>query len=85
MSLTIQIIDPRGTTPQDWCDRMVLELDRLWTIPIHGIHVDWKDWGRQVCQLTEISQLSPPNPDQYEDDEFVDWALDFNDTVLAGD
>lgn len=85
MSLAIQIIDPRGTTPQDWCDRMVLELDRLGTIPIFGLGVDWKEWGREVSQLTEISLLDPPSPDQYGDDEFVEWALDFNDAVFVGD
>lgn len=83
MKLTTQIIDPRGTTVQDWCDRMVLELDRFGTIPIIGRDMDWKGWGRQVIQLQEISNYQPPSPDEYE--EFVEWALDFNDAVFAGD
>lgn len=82
---TIQLIDPRGSTPEDWCDRMVLELDKFGTIPILGVGMDWKEWGRQVLQLAEISVFDPPNPDPYEDSEFEDWAVDFNDAVFAGD
>jgi hypothetical protein len=85
MNLTIQSIDPRGTTPQDWCDRMVLELDRFGTIPIIGIHTTWKEWARQVIQIQEIALFDPPNPEQYADEEFEDWAIDFNDAVFAGD
>ncbi len=82
---TIQLIDPRGVTPNDWCDRMVLELDMFGTIPIFGLEMGWKEWGRQVIQLSEISVFDPPNPDTYEDSEFEDWAIDFNDAVFAGD
>lgn len=82
---TIQLIDPRGTTPADWCDRMVLELDRYGTIPIYDSLMGWKEWGRQVIQLAEVSVFDPPNPDQYADGEFEDWAIDFNDAVFAGD
>jgi hypothetical protein len=82
---TIQLIDPRGTTAADWCDRMVLELDRFGTIPILGLAMDWKEWGRQVLQLSEISIYDPPNPDHYDDDDFESWATDFNDAVFAGD
>jgi hypothetical protein len=81
----IQLIDPRGTTPTDWCDRMVLELDAFGTIPILGVGMNWREWGRQVIQLAEISVFDPPNPDQYGDDDFEDWAIDFNDAVFAGD
>lgn len=82
---TIQLIDPRGTTPRDWCDRMVLELDQFGTIPILDAWMDWKEWGRQVIQLAEISVFDPPNPDEYENSEFEEWAIDFNDAVFAGD
>lgn len=82
---TIQLIDPLKSTPRDWCDRMALELDRFGTIPIIDLGMDWKEWGRQVIQLQEISVFDPPNPDDYEDDEFEDWAIDFNDAVFAGD
>lgn len=82
---TTQLINPEGMDPQDWCDRMVLELDRFGTIPIYGLGIDWKEWGRQVIQLYEISIFDPPNPDSYQDDEFEDWATDFNDAVFAGD
>jgi hypothetical protein len=82
---TIQLIDPRGTTPEDWCDRMVLELDRFGTIPIIGIGIDWQTWAREVIQLAEISVFDPPNPDQYSEEEFTDWAIDFNDSISAGD
>lgn len=82
---TIQLIDPRQSTPQDWCDRMVLELDVFGTIPIYDARVGWKDWARQVIQLYEVSIFDPPNPDQYLDEEFEDWAIDFNDAVFAGD
>lgn len=82
---TIQLIDPRGVTPRDWCDRMVLELDQFGTIPIYGLEMDWKEWARQVIQLAEISVFDPPNPDQYLEEEFEDWAIDFNDAVFAGE
>lgn len=82
---TVQLIDPRGTTPNDWCDRMVLELDRFGTIPILVHGMDWREWARQVVQLYEISIFDPPNPDQYTEEEFEDWAIDFNDSVFAGD
>lgn len=82
---TIQLIDPRGATPVDWCDRMVLELDQFGTIPILVLGMSWKDWARQVIQLYEISIFDPPNPDQYREEEFEDWAIDFNDAVFAGD
>lgn len=82
---TIQLIDPRGTTPRDWCDRMVLELDRFGTIPILIAGMTWKEWARQVTQLYEISIFDPPNPDQYSDENFEEWATDFNDAVFAGD
>lgn len=85
MSAVVQLLDPRGTTPGDWCDRMVLELDRFGTIPILMFGMTWKDWARQVVQLYEISILDPPNPDQYEEGDFEEWAIDFNDAVFAGD
>lgn len=81
----IQLIDPRGTTPTDWCDRMALELDMFGTIPILGVGMDWKEWGRQVLQLAEISIFGPPNPDHYAYDDFEEWAIDFNDAVFAGE
>lgn len=82
---TVQLIDPRRVTPEDWCDRMVLELDAFGTIPILVLGMSWKEWARQVIQLSELSVFDPPSPDQYEDDEFEDWAIDFNDAVFAGD
>ena len=82
---TIQLIDPRRVTPNDWCDRMVLELDQFGTIPIYDDRMGWREWARQVVQLAEISFFSPPNPDQYEEDDFEEWAIDFNDAVFAGD
>jgi len=82
---TIQLIDPRGTTPTDWCDRMVLELDQFGTIPILVTGMSWKDWALQVIQLQEISVFDPPNPDQYLEEDFEEWAIDFNDAVFAGD
>jgi hypothetical protein len=82
---TIQVIGPEGSTPQEWCDRMVLELDALGTIPILTPGMEWKEWGRQVIQLYEISIKDPPSPDAYEDDEFEEWAIDFNDAVFAED
>lgn len=85
MIKTLQLIDPRGTTPNEWCDRMVLELDAFGTIPIIGPETSWKDWAREVNQLTEISIFNPPNPDQYEDGGFEDWAIDFNDSISAGE
>ena len=83
MNLTIQTIDPRDITPTEWCDRMVLELDRFGTIPVIMADEDWKQWGRETIQLSEISVFNPPDPETY--DEFEDWALDFNDAVFAGD
>lgn len=85
MTSPIQFIDPRHGTPQDWCDRMVLALDSFDTIPILGPEVGWKDWARQVLQIPRISKLNPPNPDQYRDDEFSEWAIQFNYAVFAGD
>lgn len=82
---TIQLIDPRGSTPRDWCDRMALELDQFGTIPILDLGMTWKEWGREILQMHEISVFNPPNPDEYEDDEFEEWAIDFNDAVFAGD
>ena len=80
---TIQMVDPKGMEPQDWCDIMVLELDALGTIPIMNMGMTWKEWGNQVIQLYEISIKDPPDPDDY--DEFEEWALDFNDSVFAED
>jgi hypothetical protein len=82
---TIQLIDPRQSTPQDWCDRMVLELDQFGTIPVLGHGMTWKEWAFQVIQLSEISVFAPPSPDQYSEDDFEEWAIDFNDAVFAGD
>jgi hypothetical protein len=83
MRLTTQVIHPRGMSPRDWCDRMVLELDRFGTIPVIMADEEWKQWGREVIQLSEISIFDPPAPDFYED--FEEWAIDFNDAVFAGD
>lgn len=83
MSLTIQTIDPRGMKPREWCDRMVLELDRFGTIPVIMSNGEWRTWADEVIQLSEISMFQPPSPDSY--DEFEDWAIDFNDAVFAGD
>lgn len=85
MTTTIQLIDPRNVPATDWCDRMVLELDRFGTIPILVTGMGWKDWARQVVQLYEISIFDPPNPDQYPEKDFEEWAIDFNDAVFAGD
>lgn len=83
--MTIQLIDPLGATPRDWCDRMGLELDQFGTIPILIDGMSWKEWAREVNQLSEISIFDPPNPDLYYETEFEDWAIDFNDAVYAGD
>jgi hypothetical protein len=64
---------------------MVLELDQFGTIPILVPGMTWKDWARGVIQLSELSLFDPPNPDQYTEEEFEDWAIDFNDSVFAGD
>lgn len=77
----ILLIDPRGVPVQQWCDMMALELDRFGTIPILGFETDWKTWAREVIQLSEISRSNPPNPDQYDDDDFEEWAIDFNDSI----
>lgn len=64
---------------------MALELDQFGTIPILDLGMTWKEWGREILQMHEISVFNPPNPDEYEDDEFEEWAIDFNDAVFAGD
>ena len=77
----IQVINPQGMPPRDWCDRMALELDQFGTIPILLDGMTWKDWAREVIQLSEISRFDPPNPDQYPDEDFEDWAADFSESV----
>lgn len=77
----IYIIDPQGMSPQDWCDRMALELDAFGLIPVMTHGMGWKEWGRQVIQLQRISRMDPPNPDDYED--FEEWATYFNDAVFV--
>lgn len=64
---------------------MVLELDKFGTIPIYDDSLGWKGWAFQVIQLEEISMFDPPNPDQYSEESFEEWAVDFNDSVFAGD
>lgn len=83
MNVTSQNINPQGMEARDWCDRMVLELDRFGTIPIIMTNEQWKLWANEVIQLEEISFFNPPSPDGY--DDFEEWALDFNDSVFAGD
>jgi len=85
MSSNIQLIDPRGTTPEEWCDRMVLELDAFGTIPTVGLGISWKDWAREVNQFPTIASFNPPNPDQYEDSGFEEWATAFNYAVSSGE
>lgn len=80
---TVQIIDPQGSTPRDWCDRMVLELEQFGTIPILVREMSWKDWGRQVISLPEISRFDPPSPELFGDNDFVEWATYFNDAVAG--
>ena len=79
--MIINVIDPRGMQPRDWCDRMVLELDRLGTIPVMVPGFDWREWAKAVVQVPRIANLQPPNPLVF---EFEEWAIYFNDAV-AGD
>lgn len=77
-------IDPRGTTATDWCDRMTLDLESFGPIPRLIRDSDWKQWARDVVELSGISNLNPPGPDVYADEEFERWAIDFNFAVVGG-
>jgi hypothetical protein len=79
----VHVIDPRGMAPRDWCDRMALELDAFGLIPIINHGMTWRDWALQVVQLQRISRMDPPNPDDFEDDGFEEWATYFIDAVFV--
>ncbi len=81
----IQLIDPRGTTPNDWCDRMTLELEQFGLVPRYVPELGWKDWAARVNQVTQLSKFNPPNPDQFGDEDFVEWATYFLDSLSVGD
>lgn len=81
---TFQPIDPLGTTPNDWCDRMTLELEQFGPVPRYMPELGWKDWARRVIQIPQIDASGPPNPDQFGDGDFVEWATYFIDAISVG-
>lgn len=80
-----QPIDPRGTTPNDWCDRMTFELDRYGPVPRYMPELGWKDWALRVNQMGTLSKFDLPNPDQFEEADFIEWAIYFIDAVSVGE
>lgn len=73
------MIDPREHTVTDWCTLMILPLSPFVTAPTLLDERDWKRWAYGVIASPQISVFSPPDPRHF--DNWLDWAIRFNQAV----
>lgn len=70
------MIDPRGLTVVEWCDRMIPALESYGTIGRLDNPDEWRDWARRAYNLTASLRQNVPSPDWFSD--WQDWANAFN-------
>lgn len=75
------IIDPYGVPMLEFMDRLSLVLSSFGAIPVFVDGMTWKQWATGVILLPGIAQYHPPDPNLF--DEWLQWALEFNKTVMV--
>lgn len=68
------MIDPRGLDVVEWTDRMAAILP----FPVVRLFDpdEWRAWAYNLIKYPIVSQLSPPDPNLFED--WMEWAERFN-------
>lgn len=75
-SRTLDTIDPRFVTVQEWTDSMTFPLVDKVRPPRLDNPDDWKEWAMQVIQSHKVSIFIPPDPRYF--DDWREWAFRFN-------
>jgi len=72
-------IDPRGMTVTEWTDRMAAPLSTM-VIPERLDDPDkWREWATNILDTPNFEGQNAPNPYQF--DNWMDWAMRFNQVV----
>jgi len=78
------MINPVGIDVVEWASQTSTMLTRYGTIGAIARPDEWVRWANDVIALPGIEARQPPDPDTYPDD-WVTWAILFNDIVRPGD
>lgn len=77
------ILDPNTIPMVEYMDSVALLLDPSveGVFPVFSDGMHWKDWATSLILLPAIASFTPPDPNTYS--EWLDWANDFNRTVVV--
>lgn len=73
---TLDTIDPRYCTVQEWTDSMTFPLIDKVKAPRLDNPDNWKEWALTVVQSAKISSFNPPDPRMF--DDWREWAFRLN-------
>lgn len=73
--LSLDTIDPRFCTVQEWTDSMVFPLIDKSKTPRLDNPDAWKEWAMHVIQSGRIARYNPPDPRFF--DDWREWAFRF--------
>lgn len=72
-------VDPRGMTVVEWADRMSLVLDSMVIPERLDNPEEWREWATNIIDTPNFEGQNVPNPYQF--DDWVEWAMRFNQVV----
>ncbi len=72
-------IDPRGMTVIDWTDNMGFVLDKMVIPERLDDPTKWRGWATNILDTPSFEGQNAPDPYQF--DDWMEWAMRFNQVV----
>jgi hypothetical protein len=63
----------------EWTDRTALNLDKLVQVERLDDPEKWQDWANNILKTPNLEGQNTPNPYQF--DDWMEWAMRFNQNV----